>query len=149
VTKTWTARIVDFTTHDGDTLVGVKLDVGWGVLLSRSGTAPLSIRLTSSAGPINAPETTGPEAQAGKLVSWYVDGALRAAKDLWVVSRELSRDAYGRCVGEIFMRGSDDKDYELGLRLADLKLVKACGPGGKRVPFTSEELASICERLGE
>ena len=149
MTKTWTAKILDFRTHDGDTLTDVLLDVGWGVRLSRSGTATLSIRLTSSAGPVNAPEVTGAESQAGKLVSWYVDGALRAAKELWVVSRELSRDAYGRCVGEVHLRGSDDHDYELGLRLADLKLVKACGPGGKRVPFTTEELASICERLGE
>lgn len=141
---TWTARIVDFGVHDGDTLIRVYLDVGWGVTLSRSGTTPLSVRLTSSAGPINAPETYGPEAQAGKLVAQWLENELRCGADVWLVSRAIDRDAYGRCIGEIHVEASDG---ELGLAMLDRGLVKRCGPGGVRVPFTAAELDAIVAKL--
>lgn len=140
---TWTARIVDFRPHDGDTLLNVHLDVGWGVTLSRSGTTPLSVRMTSSAGPINAPETYGPEAQAGKLVALWFENTLRAGPDVWLVSRAIDRDAYGRCIGELHVGG-----VEVGLLMLDKMLCKRCGPGGVRVPFTAHELALIVSKLG-
>lgn len=124
---TWTARIVRYTLHDGDTLTNVHLDVGWGVIISRSGTTPLSVRLTSSRGPINAPELYGPEAVAGKLVRTALDHDIMNQWDrgrtLWLVSREIDRDAYGRCIGEIHCEGED-----LGTVMLERGLVKLCGP---------------------
>lgn len=140
---TWIAKIVDCQVHDGDTLTRVYLDVGWGVTLSRSGTTPLSVRLTSSAGPINAPERTGIEAEAGKLVSQWLGNALTAGAETWLVSRALDRDAYGRCIGEVHVG-----DRELGLRMLELGLVKRCGKAGTRVPFTVAELVTIEAKLG-
>lgn len=139
---TWTARIVDYNVFDGDTLTRVYLDLGFGVTLSRSGTTPLSVRLTSSAGPINAPELTGLEAQAGKLVAQWLEDCLRSNGDVWLVSRALDRDCFGRCIGELHAAGAD-----IGARMLDLGLVKPCGPGGTRVPFTLHELALIVSKL--
>lgn len=135
---TWTARIVDYSIFDGDTLTRVYLDLGFGVTLSRSGTTPLSVRLTSSAGPINAPELRGHEAVAGKLVSEWLEDCLRSGPDVWVVSKALDRDCFGRCIGEIHVGGT-----EVGPRMLELGLVKLCGPGGTRVPFTRDELDAI------
>ena len=143
---TWTARIVRCDAHDGDTLTGVHIDVGWGVTLSRSGTTPLSVRLTSSAGPINAPETYGPETQAGRLVRDWLWNCLTIDKtvrdDVWLASKSLDRDAYGRCIGEIYVGGD-----EVGLRMLGQGLAKKCGPGGVRMPFTRDELDAILTRL--
>lgn len=141
---TWTARIVRCDVHDGDTLTNVHLDVGWGVTLSRSGTTPLSVRLTSSAGPINTPEVYGPEATAGKLVRDWLRGYLGSSEDVWLISRSLDRDAYGRCIGEVHVGG-----IEVGLAMLQSHgLAKRCGPGGTRVPFTAAELQAIVAKLG-
>lgn len=140
--ETWRALLVDGIVHDGDTIVRAHIDVGWGIMLSRCGTAEISIRLTSSKGPINAPEITGREAKAGMLVRDWVEAALNA-RPVWIVSQSLSRDVHGRTVGEIHL-----DSFELGLRLLNLGLVKFCEPDGKRIPFTDGELARIEQQLG-
>lgn len=151
---TWTARIVRCDVHDGDTLVNVSIDVGWRLTLSGTGTSPMSIRLTSSRGPINAPEVTGKEASVGWLVRDWLGAILsggqdawnggRVHTDAWLVSRALDRDAYGRVIGEVHVDGRG----ELGLEMLDRGLVKCCAPGGKRVPFTDIELGAIIATLG-
>ena len=140
---TWHARIVDCLVHDGDTLTRVHLDVGWGIMLSRTGTTPMSIRLTSSVGPVNAPETTGAESVAGKLVRDWVQAFLLDGDEKWLISRSIDRDVHGRTVGEVHVGGC-----ELGLRMLNLGLAKMCKPDGTRVPFTAAELAAIEKDLG-
>ena len=136
---TWTAKIIQCDVHDGDTLTNVHLDVGWGVILTRCGTALLSIRLTSSLGPVNTPEVFGKETQAGLIVCEWLQRAIKqAGTEIWLKSRSIDHDAYGRCIGEIHFA-----DFELGKELIRLGYAKYCGPGGKRIPFTDEELTKI------
>jgi len=145
--RTWTHRVVDYRVHDGDTLVDVTLDLGHFVTLEGR-----SIRLTSALGPINAPETTGRERDAGRLVSAWVEEWV-FGQTLWVRSESLDRDAYGRVIGRVF-RGvnepgvDDDPDEsELGMALIQNGLAKMC-PNKKRVPFDDQELDAILRALG-
>lgn len=155
--QTYTGRVLRCDVHDGDTLVNVRLDVGWGVVLDKALTAPISVRLTSSAGPINAPETYGPEAAAGKLVRRWFAAQLGIGRGpsmsvewldlltvgVWVRSRLIDRDAYGRCIGEVWVG-----DADIGARMFAEGFAKKCGPGGVRVPFTRDELDAVIARLG-
>lgn len=137
---TWHARILPgYTTHDGDTLTRVTLDLGWHLH-----AADQSIRLTSSIGPINAPEVTGEEKVAGILVRNWVDRWLREPGALWLRSRSIDKDSRGRTVGEVWCG-----DHELGAALLDAGLAKFCEPSGKRIPFTSDEVERIVARLTE
>lgn len=133
---TWKARLVDWHVHDGDTLTRATLDIGWRVHLTGQ-----SVRVTWSEGPINCPEVTGRERKAGLIVRDAVAGWLTSrmtSAGLWVVSRSIDRDAYGRTIGEIHSGPHEFASWLMGRGYA-----KPCEPSGKRVPFTDEELARI------
>jgi endonuclease YncB( thermonuclease family) len=137
---TWHARIrPGFTVHDGDTLTRVELDIGWRTVLIGQ-----SIRVTSSRGPINCPEVTGQERTAGVLVRDAVTRWLGDPGELWLRSHALSRDAYGRTIGEVWCG-----EHELGAWLLEQGLAIACGPEGKRVAFSEAELDRIVAQLLE
>lgn len=147
---TWKARLIGpVNAHDGDTITAYALDLGWGVAHHGGGTRGVRIRLTSSRGPINAPEVTGVECAAGLVVRNWVRRWLARCivpAGVWVLSRELergqhARDVYGRTVGELWS-GAE----ELGAELLAMRYAKPCGPGGVRVPWTAEELRAILDR---
>ena len=135
---TWQARIVAYTVHDGDTLTNVTIDQGWYVQRIHQ-----SIRLTSSQGPVNAPEVTGREAAAGLLVRDWVRDWLAMPGQLWLRSRSIDHDSRGRTVGDVLR-----DEAELGLVLLLRGLAKRCKADGTRIPFTDDELQRIVAQLG-
>lgn len=147
---TWHAVLLPgFVVHDGDTLTHCTLDLGWHQ--ARLGDA---VRLTSSLGPINAPEVTGNEKPAGILVRNAVAQWLAEAGRVWLRSRAIdargnhAEDSRGRTVAEVWVT-QNQQDHELGAWLIEHRLVKFCEPSGKRVFFTAAELDDIVARLQE
>ena len=148
---TWQARVIEYCVYNGDTLTDCLLDLGWHQ--ARMGE---SVRLTSSLGPINAPEVTGAEAPAGKLVRRAVDAWLMESgvSSIWLRSRAINvrgdhaEDSRGRTVAEVWVT-QDGQEYELGAWLLENRLVKMCEPSGKRVPFATAEIEDIVARLSE
>lgn len=149
---TWNARIIRCSVHDGDTLTNCSFDIGWHAALMHQ-----SVRLTSSVGPINAPEVTGVEATAGQYVRRWFAAQLGRAKGpkldldwldisvggIWIVSHELSKDVYGRTIGEIRVN-----DVDIGKLMLEKGFAKSCRADGKRIPFTEQELAAITGKFG-
>lgn len=149
---TWHAVLLPgYRVHDGDTLCDCTLDLGW-----RTAQLDADVRLTSSHGPINAPEVTGREKPAGMLVraavaSWLDD----AGPDrIWLRSRAIddrgrhAEDSRGRTVAEVWTH-QNGEDLELGAWLLEHGLAKFCEPNGTRIPWTDDELADVIARLQE
>ncbi len=134
--STWRAKLLPgFVVHDGDTLTRCTLDIGWHIRL-----ADQSIRLTSTSGPVNAPELTGPEAEVGRLVRDVLDKWLAGQEEIWIESQSISRDAYGRTIGVVLIGHGDDAT-DIGKTMLLREIAKECGPDGKRIPWTPSELA--------
>lgn len=147
---TWHAVVLNYRVHDGDTLTSCVLDLGW-----RQARLGESVRITSSRGPINAPEVTGPEAPAGRLVRDAVSLWLRERlQRIWLRSRAINvrgdhaEDSRGRTVAEVWVT-QDGADYELGAWMLEERLAKFCEPSGKRIPFSEAEIEDIVARLSE
>jgi endonuclease YncB( thermonuclease family) len=116
---------------DGDSVEGIA-DLGFH----------LSRRVTVRINGINAPERTGPEKDAGLLVSqcmmlWF---NLRVGK-IQLASKEL--DKYGRVLGEIQgVTKPDEPSDMLSHWLLTAGLVKAYD-GGARAPYTAAQLKAV------
>ena len=135
------AKVLAFSVHDGDTVVGCTLDLGWGTKISKSPLWNGALRLTSRSGPVNAPEVTGDEKPAGLVVLRQVEQLLGGAP-FWIETPSLARDSRGRIPSIWILPGCVD----VGQQLLTDGWVKRGEPDGKRIPFTAGELAAILAR---
>jgi len=133
VTRHYTVPIVEVVKIiDGDSL-RVVVDLGWHI------SKQVDVRLSG----INTPEVRGREAAAGKLVKGYVEQWIAEAGPIELIS--LGLDKYGRSLGLVDKRGPKD-NWSLNVILSLNGYAKDYG-GGKREPFTGEELAAIIAKL--
>lgn len=117
--------VQSFCIIDGDT-ISVSLDLGWDISIDQS------CRLLG----VDAPEKSTP---AGKAVKQVVANKLAEYKE--ILCESIERDKYqGRFVGRIWLG-----DSSLNQWLLDKQLVKSYD-GGKKQPWTSEELDEILAR---
>jgi endonuclease YncB( thermonuclease family) len=128
-----TDRLESYHVYDGDTLTQCTIDLGYGVVLRDS------IRIVG----IDCPEVTGDHKEAGIVVrdaawGWLVKHHKQNNRELWLIG--TGRGKYGRILGDVQPLGVGQT---LGQWLLEKGYAKPTGKGGKREPWTEEELERI------
>ena len=123
-----TDRILSYTVYDGDTLTRCEIDLGYGITLRDS------VRIVG----VDTPEVTGTHREAGLVVRAAAKAWLGGHRELWLIGH--GRGKYGRILGDVRSPGVGQS---LGEWLLEKGYAKPTGKGGKRYPWSAEELERI------